>query len=282
MAGDAEARVRYAAAVLIVTAGAAAAMASFPGGFDWSYTVISKLASQKHNPTGGLLLSGALLAAMVLLWPVASYLARASGPAGATGASGPAGATGASGPAGGTGASGPAGGTGAGGDAAGRPPPRRALAALRVGIAGGALLGLEGLLQLDFSGVARKGHEVMALLTFAGLYGGVLGLYAHRIGSNRTFAWPALLVLLPMLAVLVSQATLYFDQRDLGWVNTNWRELGVPLWLSFAFWQWAAVTLLWVGLGHLVVSARAGAPTAVAAPATLGGLTSRTEPRAST
>jgi hypothetical protein len=254
MAGDAEARVRYTAAVLIVTAGAAAAMASFPGGFDWSYTVISKLASQKHNPTGGLLLSGALLAAMVVLWPVASYLARASGSAGGTGA----------------------------GDAAGRRPPRRALVALRVGIAGGALLGLEGLLQLDFSGVARKGHEVLALLTFAGLYGGVLGLYAHRIGGTRTFAWPALLVLLPMIAVLVSQATLYFDQRDLGWVNTNWRDLGVPLWLSFAFWQWAAVTLLWVGLGHLVISARAGAPTAVAAPATLGGLTSRTEPRAST
>jgi hypothetical protein len=274
MAGEAEARVRYAAAVLIVTAGAAAAMASFPGGFDWSYTVISKLASQKHNPTGGLLLSAALLAAMVVLWPVASYLARTSGPAGATGASGSAGGTEASGSAGATG-------TGAG-DTAGRPPPRRALMALRVGIAGGALLGLEGLLQLDFSGVARKGHEVLALLTFAGLYGGVLGLYAHRIGSNRTFAWPALLVLLPMIAVLVSQTTLYFDQRDLGWVNTNWRELGVPLWLSFAFWQWAAVTLLWLGLGHLVVSARAGARTAVAAPATLGGLTSRTEPRAST
>jgi hypothetical protein len=238
VAGDSEARIRYAAAVLMVTAGAAAAMASFPGGFDWSYTVISKLASQKHNPAGGLLLSAALLAAMIVLWPVAAYLARASGAAGDTGA----------------------------GEAAGRRPPRRALMALRVGIAGGALLGLEGLLQLDFSGVARKGHEVLALLTFAGLYGGVLGLYVHRIRSNRAFAWSALLVLMPMIAVLVSQATLYFDQRDLGWVNTSWRELGVPLWLSFAFWQWAAVALLWVGLGHLVVSARAGA-VAMAAPA---------------
>jgi hypothetical protein len=32
------------------------------------------------------------------------------------------------------------------------------------------------------------------------------------------------------------------------------------VWLSFAFWQWLAVALLWVGLGHLVWIARTAAP----------------------
>ena len=49
---------------------------------------------------------------------------------------------------------------------------------------------------------------------------------------------------------------LYLDQRDLGWVDTSWREMGVPVWLSFAFWQWLATAALWASVGHLVVSGR--------------------------
>jgi hypothetical protein len=78
--------------------------------------------------------------------------------------------------------------------------------------------------------------------------------------------WAALLVILPIIAVGLSQFLLYVGQRELGWVNTGWRELGVPLWLSFAFWQWLAVALLGAGLGHLVVThdearLRASGPT---------------------
>jgi len=47
---------------------------------------------------------------------------------------------------------------------------------------------------------------------------------------------------------------LWLGQRDVGWVDVAWRELGIPVWLSFAFWQWVAVALLWVGLGHLLMS----------------------------
>jgi hypothetical protein len=214
--GRRSALVRYVMAGAIVAAGAAAAMARFPDGFDWAYTVISKLASRKHNPAGGVWLSAALLTAMLLLWPVTSHLARA---------------------------------------AAGRPrAPRLPVAALRVGLAGAALLGLEGLLHLDFSRVARKGHELLALLTFLGLYCGVLGLYSHRIRQQTRFLLPALLVVLPLFAIGLSQLALYVGQRELGWVNTSWRELGVPVWLSFAFWQWAAVALLWTGLGHLIAT----------------------------
>jgi hypothetical protein len=116
----------YAAAMSAIAVGVSVAMARYPGGFDWAYTVISRLASSEHNPGGGLWLSGGLL------------------------------------------------------------------------------------------------------------------------------------VVVPLLAIGISQVALYFDQRDLGWVNTGWREMGIPLWLSFAFWQWLAVTVLGVGVGHLIATSGPG------------------------
>jgi hypothetical protein len=190
------------------------AVASFPGGFDWVYMVISKLGSGTHNPAGGLWLSGSLLAAVCLLWPVAGLLER--------------------------------------GAAHGGRRLGMAIAALRVGLIGGAFLGLEGLLALELTRIARKGHEIVALVTFVALYVGVLGIFLHRIRRAASPVWPALLVVLPLCAVGVSQLALYFDQRDLGWVDPSWRAMGIPFWLSFAFWQWAAVGLLGIGLGYLV------------------------------
>jgi hypothetical protein len=37
-------------------------------------------------------------------------------------------------------------------------------------------------------------------------------------------------------------------------VNSDWRAMGVPFWLSFAFWQWLAVAMLGTGFGHLVLA----------------------------
>jgi hypothetical protein len=170
-----------AAAGLVAASGVGLAAVRFPGGFDWAYTVISRLGSHAHNPDGAVWLSAALLAAVTLLWPVARHLGRAGG--------------------------------------AEHKPPKVSIAALRVGLVGGALLGLEGLFALELSRLARKAHEIVALL-----------------------------------AVGASQLALYFDQRDLGWVNTGWRELGVPVWLSFAFWQWLAVAFLGIGIGFLVAA----------------------------
>jgi len=51
----------YAAAVAAIVIGVSVAMARYPGGFDWVYTVISRLASTRHNPDGGRWLSGGLL-----------------------------------------------------------------------------------------------------------------------------------------------------------------------------------------------------------------------------
>jgi hypothetical protein len=192
------------------------AMARYPGGFDWVYTVISRLGSREHNPAGAPWLTGSLLATMVLLWPVTTRLATAAARAGSR--------------------------------------SRVPVIALRVGLVGGALLALEGLLAVDLTRVGRKAHEVLALATFLGLYGGVVGLSIQRLRHDRASLLPAVVVVLPLMAVGVSQLALYLDQRDLGWVNTEWREMGIPFWFSFAFWQWLAVAFLGLGLGLLTLS----------------------------
>lgn len=206
----------FGGAALTIILGVVVAFARFPGGYDWAYTVISKLASIRQNPEGARWLAGSLLVAVAFLWPVANHLARAYSGGGRL--------------------------------------PRFALGALRVGLVGGAVLGLEGVLTLQFSRHLDKAHEAVALATFLGSYGGVLGLYVHGIRQSVAFLFPALLVVLPLAAVGVTQLILYFDQRDLGWVDTAWREMGIPIWLSFAFWQWLAVVFLGVGLGYLVAA----------------------------
>jgi hypothetical protein len=70
--------------------------------------------------------------------------------------------------------------------------------------------------------------------------------------QNKIYALPALLVSTPVVAIGITQFWLYLQQRDLGWVDTSWREMGIPLWFSFAFWQWLAIAILWMGLGVLV------------------------------
>ena len=125
--------------------------------------------------------------------------------------------------------------------------------ALRAGILFGVVVGVERLTFVRFSSIVKNGHEALAVGSFAGLYTGLLGLYWQRIRRGWT---GALMVAAPLAAIFITQIVIYFDQRDLGWVDQSWREMGVSPWLSFAFWQWTAVALLWVGLGHLLWSSR--------------------------
>ncbi len=210
----------FGAASLSVALGVAFAARHFPGGFDWGYTVISRLASNRRNPGGAAWLSGFFLLAVGLAWPAVGYLRRAL--------------------------------------SAGSHPPRVPLLGLRLGLLAAAVLGVEGLFALDLSPLGRKAHEGVAVLAFLGFYVGVLGLQLHRIRRLGGSLLPGLLVALPLVGVGLSQVALYFDQRDLGWVNTEWREMGIPLYLSFAFWQWLAVMGLGLGLGHLLVATSGG------------------------
>jgi hypothetical protein len=128
--------------------------------------------------------------------------------------------------------------------------------ALRAALLCGIAMGVEFVVFRHVSDLVHKSHELLALGLFVGLYTGVLGLYAGRIRRDARALAGAAIVGAPLLAIGLTQLALYFDQRDLGWVDHGWRAMGIPVWLSFAFWQWLAVALLWLGLGQLLWSSR--------------------------
>jgi hypothetical protein len=205
----------YAAALLVFCCGSIIAARHYPAGFDWHYTVASALASQKHNPAGSNWFAGALSLSMMLLWPYLLLLKK--------------------------GLTAPLHGI-----------ARFSFAALHTGLASGVALGLERLFIRDLSAWVYKAHEILGLLTFSGLFIGILFLLIYAMLQSRIYALLALLVASPLVAISMTQFWLYIEQRDLGWVDTSWREMGIPLWISFAFWQWLAIAALWIGLGLLV------------------------------
>ena len=89
-----------------------------------------------------------------------------------------------------------------------------------------------------------------------GLYVGIIGLLLQFMHRNKSSIFPVLLILSPLVAIGIGAFWLYLEQRDVGWVDTNWREKGMPIWLSFAFWQWLTIGLLWTGMGLLYVFSR--------------------------
>lgn len=205
----------YSLSVATVLVGWFLASRRFPGGFDWVYTVMSALASRKHNPQGAAYFAAGLAVSLALLWPAASWLGKR--------------------------------------DDASRGLARFGLFALRTGIALGVVVGVERLVFFHFSDILSKGHEALSLLAFLSMYAGVLSLHANRARRGVASLWSAALAIVPLAAIGLSQLWLYLDQRDLGWVDRSWRDMGVPLWLSFAFWQWLAAAALWASVGHLVV-----------------------------
>jgi drug/metabolite transporter (DMT)-like permease len=220
------ARVGYAVSVVVIVAGAVLAAQAYPAAFDWRYRVVSALASHKHNPDGAIWFSLGLAVSLALLWPVTTRLHTIILPTGQRG------------------------------------PPFPVLA-LRVGLVLGVAVGLERAIFQHFSDLVRKGHEIIALLSFLSLYTGVIAAYARQLRRNSAWFWPAILVLVPVIGVGVSELLLYLDQRDVGWADHDWRETGLPVWLSFAFWQWLGVVALWLSVGGLAwmpAAVRSSAP----------------------
>jgi hypothetical protein len=219
----------YAVAVATFAAGVAIAAWKYPERpYDWQYVVVSDLASRKHNPDGGRWFAAALGFSMLALWPMVAYLRERSALT----------------------------------PAAGAPTRRRAwpIAALRAGILCGVAVAGERLVFRHLSDVVPKAHELLALAMFIGLYAGVLGLYASRVRHDRRARAAVLVVAAPLAAIGLTQLALYVGQRDLGWPDAGWRTMGIPVWWSFAFWQWLAVALLWLALGHLLwIAARMSA-----------------------
>ena len=102
-----------------------------------------------------------------------------------------------------------------------------------------------------------KGHELLTILAFAGLclgtgflmYQTVERILLRRmrgsIGNSRIFA--SVLAGTSMLSILLAgavQAYIYYALPALPWVNLSWRTSGVPVYLSFAFWEWVTCVVL--------------------------------------
>jgi len=206
----------YVTALLVMCLGLMMSVLNYPGGFDWFYTVASALASKKHNPDGHVWYAAGLALSMFLLWPYVSSLKNSLCSSKTSGND-------------------------------------IAMGALRVGLVSGVLVGVEKLLVVGFSDWINKAHEVLALFTFLGMYLGIVTMLVRIMMRQRIYAFAVVFVLIPLIAIGILQFWLYLDQRHLGWVDTSWREKGIPIWLSFAFWQWLAIGFLWAGLGILNV-----------------------------
>lgn len=125
-----------------------------------------------------------------------------------------------------------------------------------------------GVLPLRLRGIP-KGHEILTLLAFAGLCLGVVRLtfqtaeraFRLRAGGptrrRRLYGMAlAAVVELPILLAGLAQAYVFYVLPELHWVGLSWRARGVPIFLSFAFWEWVTCAVLSVHMVILSVAAR--------------------------
>jgi hypothetical protein len=106
------------------------------------------------------------------------------------------------------------------------------------------------LLPARFLHISRS-HDILALAAFVGLCIGTVHLTYCAVDQRlqrraRTFPgrpWIyaggiAGAALLPILLVSITQAYVSRTLPQLPWVGLEWRQQGVPAYLSFAFWEW--------------------------------------------
>lgn len=102
-----------------------------------------------------------------------------------------------------------------------------------------------------------KGHEILALLAFTGLCLGTVHLTFLTVeqaflrptrGSVGHARWYAVFVagaaVFPILLAGLAQAYVFYALPQLHWVSLSWRGRGVPVYLSFAFWEWITCVVL--------------------------------------
>ena len=209
----------------------------YPQEYDWRYMTISSLLSAERNPAGHLWASAGVVACGICGYCWAALWIRRTRRYGAN-------------------------------------DPGFAVRALQFGYACMVLTAAlpDGLLPI------AKGHEMLAILAFAGVSYGMVRMYQrsvlHRMvrpdGHRRW--WPGLLVALAVLPILLAagaQAYVFLERPDLPWVNLTWRARGVPVYISFAFWEWLTCLVLSAYMTMLVLlhvlSPRRDAPGGVPA-----------------
>lgn len=231
--GTGEARVAYSAAILptaavLLWAGLLMAAHRFPTEFDWRYMTVSVLLSPKDNPdvrhwaSAGVGLCGVA----ILVW---TFMVGGPGTAGSS------------------------------------PRSRRPHGVYWLRWGGACMVG-SGVLPFRLLGFAKT-HEMLTLLAFIGLCLGAVRLgidWARQLDlrSRRSSAAGTLLasvLIAPIVLAGLAQVYVFYLLPQLHWVGLAWRARGVPVYLSFAFWEWVTFVLLTVylaGLGAVVRAPR--------------------------
>jgi hypothetical protein len=105
-----------------------------------------------------------------------------------------------------------------------------------------------------------KGHEILALSAFFGLCIGIVQLTfgaAKRKTNSRTYAGSlAGVALVPVLLAVVVPAYVSCALPELPWVGLEWRSRGIPVYLSFAFWEWITCVVFTMYTVSLCLSTR--------------------------
>jgi len=210
----------------------------YPSGYDWQYMPVSNLLSPSRNATGYLWASAGMVACSLcgLCWTAA--VARRSKRSSA-------------------------------GD---RPSGIRTLQF-------GYLCMMTAVLLSRWLHRIEKGHEFFAVLAFAGLLIGMIRLMYQTIertlrGRMRGFRRHARLyaailantAVFPILLAGFIQVYVRYVFPELPWVNPSWRTRGVPVYLSFGFWEWVTCAMLSAYMVILAMVAPAVSTTRNAGP----------------
>ncbi len=120
----------------------------------------------------------------------------------------------------------------------------------------------------------QKGHEILAVLAFAGLLIGMVRLMFQAVerillrqlrrfsGHARLYAAIlASVAVFPIVLAGLAQAYIHYVLPELPWVNLSWRDRGVPAYLSFAFWEWITCAVLSAYMAIFSLATHAVYPT---------------------
>jgi len=101
-----------------------------------------------------------------------------------------------------------------------------------------------------------RAHDLLALVAFVGICLGTVLVSFRAVeqggrrrslppGQRRLYATViAGIALAPILLAALAQAYVSRELPALPWVNLGWRARGVPVYLSFAFWEWVTCAVL--------------------------------------
>ncbi|MGH8316494.1 MAG: hypothetical protein ACREUL_00755 [Steroidobacteraceae bacterium] len=86
-----------------------------------------------------------------------------------------------------------------------------------------------------------KGHELFAILAFLGI---CIGLVHQGSVARRGTRVLAVLAPVPVVLAALTQAYLALARPNVPWVSPAWRARGIPVYLSFAVWEWVTCVTL--------------------------------------